>query len=58
MNGQIETVFILTSTEHTFISSTIVRNIYMNGGDINKFLPTNVKTEDIRKSLEEEADKE
>lgn len=55
MDGKIETVFILTSTEHTFISSTIVRNIYVNGGDINKFLPSNVKTEDIRQCLAEDA---
>lgn len=37
MDSEIETVFILTSTEHTFISSTIVRNIYMNGGNIDRF---------------------
>lgn len=47
MNSEIETVFILTSTEHTFISSTIVRNIYMNGGNIDRFLPSGLKTEDL-----------
>ena len=48
MDSQIETVFILTSTVNTFVSSTIVRNIYMNGGDITKFLPERLTTEDIR----------
>lgn len=48
MDGRIETVFILTSTVHTFVSSTIVRNIYMNGGDVTKFLPERLSTEDLR----------
>ncbi len=48
MDSRIETVFILTSTEHTFISSTIVRNIYMNGGDVTRFLPEKLTTEDLK----------
>lgn len=47
MDSRIETVFILTSTEHTFISSTIVRNIYMNGGDVTRFLPEHLTTADL-----------
>ena len=43
MDSSVETVFLLTSPEHTFISSTIVRDIFMNGGNANKFLPTNVE---------------
>ena len=39
MDSSVETVFLLTSPEHTFISSTIVRDIFMNGGNANKFLP-------------------
>lgn len=48
MDERIETVFILTSTIHTFVSSTIVRNIYMNGGDVTKFLPAGLTTQDLR----------
>lgn len=51
MNGDIETVFILTSTVHTFISSTIVRNIYMSRGDVSQFLPKNLTTEDLKEEL-------
>ncbi|KIO44088.1 MULTISPECIES: pantetheine-phosphate adenylyltransferase [Porphyromonadaceae] len=47
MDSSVETVFLLTSPEHTFISSTIVRDIVMNGGDATKFLPTNITTEDL-----------
>lgn len=35
----IETVFLLTSAETSFISSSIVRDILRNGGDANKFIP-------------------
>ena len=49
MDSNVETVFLLTSPEHTFISSTIVRDIFMNGGDATKFLPSNITTEDLRK---------
>lgn len=48
MDAGVETVFLLTSPEHTFISSTIVRDIFMNGGDATKFLPTNITTGDLR----------
>lgn len=48
MDAQVETVFILTSTIHTFISSTIVRNVYMNGGNVDQFLPEGLTTEDLK----------
>lgn len=49
MDSRVETVFILTSAVHTFVSSTIVRNIYMNGGDVTRFLPERLTTEDLRR---------
>ena len=49
MDAEVETMFILTSTEHTFISSTIVRNVYMNGGNVDRFLPEALNTEDLRR---------
>ncbi|WP_018335936.1 MULTISPECIES: pantetheine-phosphate adenylyltransferase [Butyricimonas] len=48
MDSNVETMFLLTSPEHTFISSTIVRDVFMNGGDATKFLPSHVTTEDLR----------
>ena len=38
----IETVFLLTSAETSFISSSIVRDILRNGGDISGFVPKSV----------------
>lgn len=39
MKNEIETLFLLTEPEHECISSTIVREIHKNGGDISQFLP-------------------
>lgn len=43
MYNEIETVFLLTITEHTPINSSIVRDIYRHGGDISKFVPSKMK---------------
>ncbi len=38
-NHDIETVYLLTLPEHTFISSTMVREIIRFKGDVSKFVP-------------------
>ena len=38
----IETVFLLTTPEHTSITSTIVREVFKNGGDANLFVPDSI----------------
>jgi len=35
----IETVFLLTKAEHTAITSSIVREIFRHGGEIDQFIP-------------------
>ncbi len=42
MHPDIETVFLLTSPEHTPVNSTIVRDILKNKGDAEKFLPVSI----------------
>jgi pantetheine-phosphate adenylyltransferase len=44
----VESIFLLTSPEHTPINSTIVRDIIRNGGDASQFLPAGI---DIKKYL-------
>lgn len=39
----IETVILFTESEYSYISSTIVRDLYSFGKDISAFLPPNVK---------------
>ena len=38
----VETVFILTSPEHAFISSSLVRQIAQGGGDVTEMVPPQV----------------
>jgi len=40
--SEIETVFLLTSANTAYISSSIVRDVYRHGGDISKFVPKSV----------------
>lgn len=40
MSADIETVFLLTKSEHSAISSTIVREILIHGGDVSRFVPS------------------
>ena len=44
----VESIFLLTSPEHTPINSTIVKDIIRNGGDASQFLPAGI---DIKKYL-------
>jgi len=39
MMPEVETIFILSKPEYSAISSTIVRDILRNGGDVSPFLP-------------------
>jgi pantetheine-phosphate adenylyltransferase len=43
MYPEIETVFLLTLPQHTFINSSIIREIIRQGGDASRFLPENYK---------------
>lgn len=47
LNENIETVFILTLPEHSFISSSIVRDIIKNKGDIKPFIPKCISPKDL-----------
>jgi len=40
--SEIETIFLTPKHEHSFISSSMVREVWSNGGDISKFVPKNV----------------
>jgi pantetheine-phosphate adenylyltransferase len=39
MMPEVETIIILSKPEYSAISSTIVRDILRNNGDVSKFLP-------------------
>lgn len=43
MNAELETIFLISDPELSHISSTIVKEIVLNGGDPSIFLPEEVK---------------
>lgn len=47
LDKNIETIFMLTLPEHSFISSSIVRDIAKHNGDISAFLPKAIEREDF-----------
>ena len=42
INGDVETVFFLTNSEYSFISSSIVRDLIKNNGDFKLFIPKGI----------------
>ena len=42
LNNEIETIFFITPPELSHISSTIIRDIIKNGGDVSQFLPKEI----------------
>ena len=42
LNTNIETIFILTPPELSHISSSLIRDIIKNGGDVKKFVPKEI----------------
>jgi len=43
MEPGIETVFLLSAPEYSGISSSVVREIHRNGGDVRQFVPEGIK---------------
>jgi pantetheine-phosphate adenylyltransferase len=42
----VDTIFFVTSPEYSAYSSSIVRDIYRNGGDVTKFIPNTIQLND------------
>ncbi len=43
MDAELETIIIISEPELSHISSTIVREILINGGDVSKFVPSQIE---------------
>ncbi len=46
MLPEVESVFLLTTPEHTPVNSTIIRDIIRNGGDPSQFIPEGIDIKD------------
>ena len=50
LNPEVDTVFLTTSVEYSYLSSSIVKEIASYGGDISQFVPKEV-VEDVYNKL-------
>lgn len=46
LKNNVETFFLLTEPEYSAISSTIVKDIYRNNGDVSQFVPNAISLDD------------
>ena len=53
LNPDMETLFMTTNSEHMFLSSSIVKQIAMFGGDISNFVPECI-LEDVKNRIHED----
>lgn len=49
LNGDIETVFLVTNSENMFLSSSVVKEVSRLGGDIKKFVPPQIHDDIVGK---------
>ncbi len=49
LEGHIETVFLTCLPQFTSVASTLVRDVYKNGGDVSQFLPAVVNRSILKK---------
>ena len=50
ISQQVETLFMMTSTQNAYLSSSIVKEVASHGGDIDKFVPP-IVAEELRKKF-------
>ena len=50
LNPEMETIFMVSNSEHMFLSSSVVKQVCRLGGDIKEFVPTEI-CDDIIKRL-------
>ena len=50
LNPEVDTIFLTTSVEYSYLSSSIVKEIASYGGDISQFVPSEV-VEDVYQKL-------
>ncbi|MSR55143.1 MAG: pantetheine-phosphate adenylyltransferase [Gemmataceae bacterium] len=52
LDSEIETVFLMAKEEFSHVSSSLLRQIAVLGGDLSKFLPRDVKTALIERAMD------
>ena len=55
LSPRVETVFLTTSLEYAYLSSTVVKEVAYFGGDIDQFVPENVESRIREKIMKNES---
>lgn len=55
LSPKVETVFLTTSLEHAYLSSTVVKEVAYFGGDISQFVPKSVESKIQEKMIKKES---
>lgn len=55
LSPKVETVFLTTSLEHAYLSSTVVKEVAYFGGDISQFVPEHVEQNIQEKIMKKES---
>ena len=53
INGKLDTIFLTTSVEYMYLSSSLVREIGRHGGDISGFVPDAIRQRVFEKLIQE-----
>ncbi len=56
LNSEVEMIYMMPYIKYSFVSSSIVKDVFFNGGDISKFVPE-VVIEAMSKKLSERSEK-
>lgn len=52
LNPNVETIFLLTHPQWSFLSSSVVKQVALNHGDLSSFIPPEIKDVILKKYLE------
>ncbi|MEK6555148.1 MAG: pantetheine-phosphate adenylyltransferase, partial [Bdellovibrionota bacterium] len=57
MNPKIDTLFLVTDPKLSCVNSTLVREVAINGGNMDSFVTANVKKQILKKLKSQEKEK-
>ena len=53
LNPQLDTVFLMTSAEYMYLSSSVVKDIAVHGGSVAGFVPDGIMEDIVRRTRKE-----
>ena len=54
LNAELDTVFLMTSSEYMYLSSSVVKDIAVHGGSVAGFVPDEIVQDIVRRTRKED----